>query len=229
MKYFVIAGIAVRIGIDGQWHERGATHRSSAGCGSRVITTSRSSRTLPHMTFTGSVKIDLRVVKPTRSIKLNAADLAFDRVSLSGVAGAPKIAYDAKEETATLTFRRRHRRGPVTSSASTTAARSTSRRPACSRSTTIPPTARSARSSRSSKIPTRGASFPHGTSPTRRPPSRSQRRCLPTKWRCPTRRSRSTKSLSGGLEARDVSPPRRKCPRTCSSLVWEISNVSRAR
>jgi len=58
----------------------------------------------PHMTFAGSVKIGLRVAKPTRTIKLNAADLAFDRVSLSGMPAAPKVAYDAKEETATLTF-----------------------------------------------------------------------------------------------------------------------------
>jgi aminopeptidase N len=58
----------------------------------------------PRMMFTGSVKIDLQVRQPTRSIKLNAADLAFGRVSLSGTTGAPKVVYDAKEETATLTF-----------------------------------------------------------------------------------------------------------------------------
>src|SRR3569832_1279163 len=38
----------------------------------------------PHLTFTGSVKIGLKVAKPTRTIKLNAADLTFDHVSLSG-------------------------------------------------------------------------------------------------------------------------------------------------
>ncbi len=58
----------------------------------------------PHMTFTGSVKIGLKVTKPTRTIKLNAADLAFDHVSISGMPAAPKVTYDAKEETATLTF-----------------------------------------------------------------------------------------------------------------------------
>ena len=58
----------------------------------------------PHLTFTGSVKIGLKVAKPTRTIKLNAADLAFNRVSLSGASAAPKVIYDAKEETATLTF-----------------------------------------------------------------------------------------------------------------------------
>src|SRR3569623_160672 len=58
----------------------------------------------PHLTFTGSVKIGLKVARPTRTIKLNAADLAFNRVSLSGAAAAPKVIYDAKEETATLTF-----------------------------------------------------------------------------------------------------------------------------
>jgi aminopeptidase N len=58
----------------------------------------------PHLTFAGSVKIGLKIAKVTRTIKLNAADLAFDHVSLSGAPAAPKVTYDAKEETATLTF-----------------------------------------------------------------------------------------------------------------------------
>ena len=48
---------------------------------------------------------------PPRTIKLNAADLAFGKVSLSGEAAAPKVAYDAKEETATLTFQQAVRGG----------------------------------------------------------------------------------------------------------------------
>jgi aminopeptidase N len=58
----------------------------------------------PHMAFTGTVKIDVQVKRPVRAITLNAADLVFGQVSLSGSAGAPKVAYDAKAETATLSF-----------------------------------------------------------------------------------------------------------------------------
>ncbi len=57
-----------------------------------------------HMSFTGSVKIGIDVSQATRTIELNAADLAFGHVALSGAAGAPSVAYDAKQETATLTF-----------------------------------------------------------------------------------------------------------------------------
>ncbi len=56
------------------------------------------------LTFAGSVKIDLVVKKPSRSIVLNATDLVFDRVSLSGATTSPAISYDSKEETATLAF-----------------------------------------------------------------------------------------------------------------------------
>ncbi|HVU19723.1 MAG TPA: M1 family metallopeptidase [Rhizomicrobium sp.] len=57
-----------------------------------------------HLTFTGSVKIDVAVKQPTQTITLNAADMTFGRVSLSGVTGAPKVFFDTKEQTATLTF-----------------------------------------------------------------------------------------------------------------------------
>ena len=57
-----------------------------------------------HLTFTGTVKIDIDVKAPARSIELNAADLVFDRAVLSGVSAVPALAYDAKDETATLTF-----------------------------------------------------------------------------------------------------------------------------
>jgi len=57
-----------------------------------------------HMTFTGSVKIEIDAKKASNSIELNAADLAFTHVTLSGEAGSPRIAYDNKEDTATLTF-----------------------------------------------------------------------------------------------------------------------------
>ena len=55
-------------------------------------------------TFKGTVKIDLEVKSATRSIELNAADLKFSQVQLSGVAQPPDIAYDAARETATLSF-----------------------------------------------------------------------------------------------------------------------------
>ncbi len=56
------------------------------------------------LSFTGSVKIDVDAKQSARTITLNAADLVFSKVSLSGAAAAPKISYDAKEQTATLTF-----------------------------------------------------------------------------------------------------------------------------
>ncbi|HEY0283175.1 MAG TPA: M1 family metallopeptidase, partial [Rhizomicrobium sp.] len=56
------------------------------------------------MTFTGAVKIDIEVREQTSRIELNAADLTFSRVALSGVAGQPQVAFDKTKETATLTF-----------------------------------------------------------------------------------------------------------------------------
>jgi aminopeptidase N len=56
------------------------------------------------LSFTGSVKIDVDAKQSAKTITLNAADLVFAKVSLSGAAAAPKVSYDAKEQTATLTF-----------------------------------------------------------------------------------------------------------------------------
>jgi aminopeptidase N len=57
-----------------------------------------------HLTFSGSVKIDLDVKQPTSKIELNAADLAFTKVSFSGMNAAPKVTFDTKNEQATLAF-----------------------------------------------------------------------------------------------------------------------------
>ena len=57
-----------------------------------------------HLTFAGHVAIDVTVAKPTNTIKLNAADLSFGKVALTGESAAPKVSYDATQETATLTF-----------------------------------------------------------------------------------------------------------------------------
>jgi aminopeptidase N len=65
----------------------------------------------PHadsLTFDGQVTINIDVVKATRSITLNALDLTFSRVELSGADGiplpAPQVSVDAKQQTATFTF-----------------------------------------------------------------------------------------------------------------------------
>jgi aminopeptidase N len=65
----------------------------------------------PHaesLTFDGRVTINVDVLEPTRSITLNAADLVFSSVVLSGADGtqmpAADVAVDAKEQTATFTF-----------------------------------------------------------------------------------------------------------------------------
>lgn len=67
---------------------------------------------VPHadkLTFDGKAAITLDVTKPTSTITLNAADLTFSAVSLTPVKGkaviaAPKVAVDAKAQTATFTF-----------------------------------------------------------------------------------------------------------------------------
>ncbi len=67
---------------------------------------------VPHaekLTFDGKVRIDLDVLKPTRSITLNAVDMAFSRVRLGRAQGqdlVPKVAMDAAAQTATFTFDR---------------------------------------------------------------------------------------------------------------------------
>ena len=67
---------------------------------------------VPHasqMTFDGKATITIEVTKPTSSITLNAADLAFSKVSLTSLKNkmafdAPKVAVDDKAQTATFTF-----------------------------------------------------------------------------------------------------------------------------
>ncbi len=56
------------------------------------------------LTFTGRVAVTIEVLQPTTTITLNATDLAFTKVSLSGVAAAPSVAVDAAAQTATFTF-----------------------------------------------------------------------------------------------------------------------------
>src|SRR5437868_8712414 len=67
----------------------------------------------PHaerLTFDGTVAIDLEVIKPTRSLVLNAADLTIASAALRPAkGGAPlpgRIALNADDQTATLTFTR---------------------------------------------------------------------------------------------------------------------------
>lgn len=56
------------------------------------------------LAFTGSVGADVQVVRPTATVTVNAADLTFGAVTLDGAATAPKVAYDDKAQTATLSF-----------------------------------------------------------------------------------------------------------------------------
>src|SRR5579859_178193 len=56
------------------------------------------------MTFSGTVKIDLELRRPTSRIELNAADLKISRASLGAAAGPPTVSYDAARQTATLAF-----------------------------------------------------------------------------------------------------------------------------
>ena len=59
--------------------------------------------------FTGKVAITIEVLQPTNSITLNALEMTFDRVKLSGVNSkrafaAPKVTLNSDEQTATFTF-----------------------------------------------------------------------------------------------------------------------------
>ena len=61
----------------------------------------------PHadtLTFDGRVVVTVKVLEPVNSITLNAADLNFPQVSLSGVAAAPQVTTDAEAQTATFNF-----------------------------------------------------------------------------------------------------------------------------
>lgn len=58
------------------------------------------------LTFAARTAVTIEVLAPTATITLNALDLAFTSVALSGVAEVPKIATDAAAQTATFTFAR---------------------------------------------------------------------------------------------------------------------------
>ena len=57
-----------------------------------------------HLSFRGRARIDIDVANQTQSIVLNAADLSFERVALSGRAEAPEITLDDQQQTATFAF-----------------------------------------------------------------------------------------------------------------------------
>lgn len=57
-----------------------------------------------HLSFRGRARIDVEVTQPTETIVLNAADLSFERVALSGRIEAPKVTLDVPQQTATFTF-----------------------------------------------------------------------------------------------------------------------------
>jgi aminopeptidase N len=57
-----------------------------------------------HLTFTGTVRIDVDVKDATRSITLNAADLTFSHVRVDGSKDEPRVSFDSKNETVTLTL-----------------------------------------------------------------------------------------------------------------------------
>lgn len=63
-------------------------------------------------TFTGSVGADVRVVRATDTVTVNAADLTFGKVRVDGAEASPRVAYDADAQTATLTFAQPLSAGP---------------------------------------------------------------------------------------------------------------------
>ncbi|MFM8819574.1 MAG: M1 family metallopeptidase [Phenylobacterium sp.] len=56
------------------------------------------------LSFSGRADIALTVLRPTDRIVLNAADLAFGKVTLSGTMAAPKVILDDAQQTAAIVF-----------------------------------------------------------------------------------------------------------------------------
>jgi aminopeptidase N len=56
------------------------------------------------LSFSGSVKIDIEIHDATNLIKLDAADLSFDKVQIVNGPGNPKIALDKQQQTASFSF-----------------------------------------------------------------------------------------------------------------------------
>lgn len=57
-----------------------------------------------NLAFTGSARIEVTVVRATDRIVLNAADLTFAKVSLSGQSVTPKVVLDDEQQTAAFLF-----------------------------------------------------------------------------------------------------------------------------
>jgi aminopeptidase N len=57
-----------------------------------------------HLSFRGTVHIDIEVLRPVTTVVLNAADLSFDRVTLAERKDSAKVSIDAREQTASFAF-----------------------------------------------------------------------------------------------------------------------------
>ncbi|PNS09693.1 M1 family metallopeptidase [Solilutibacter silvestris] len=114
-----ILSLAIAAALAGQAHA--ATKPAAASALPRIDTTTTTQlprttvplhytvEVTPHaqdMNFDGVVSIDLAVVNPTKTITLNAIDMAFSQTSLKGAGGAltPQVSIDAANQTATFTF-----------------------------------------------------------------------------------------------------------------------------
>jgi aminopeptidase N len=59
---------------------------------------------IAHLRFSGRERIDIDVRRATSRIELNAADIEFERVALSGTPATPKVTSDDQQQTATFDF-----------------------------------------------------------------------------------------------------------------------------
>ena len=57
-----------------------------------------------HLTFSGRETVTVSVLRPTRTIVMNAADLTVSKVQLDGKAAPVRVAFDTKVETVSFTF-----------------------------------------------------------------------------------------------------------------------------
>ena len=141
------------------------------------------------LTFGGSVRIALDIVKPTDTLVLNAADLAMDSVTLYGPDGkshAAKVTLNADAQTASFDFGERMPKGAYLLDIVYTE-KSARRRTDCSRWTIRTRTEPSAAGcSPSSKRPMRAALYRAGTSRITRPCSICPPPFRRTRWRSAT-------------------------------------------
>ena len=171
-------------------------------------------------TFTGDESIDVTLNEPASTITLNAAEIAFQSVTITaaGKEQTATVSLDDDKQQATFTFpdtlsRRQGHTLPSTTPASSTTSCAASISPR-------PPSATTP--SRSSNPPTRAAPFLPSTSRPSRPPTTFRWSSTPATPPSPTAPSSPTRPAPAPASTRSSSSPRPKCP-PISSPSWSAT------